>query len=243
MRDKLERPIAVVTGASSGIGAVTTDMLVDAGWRVVAAARRLERLESATARHGDLCLPLKLDVTDANSAASLPERLPEGWRRVAALVNNAGHDVGGKTPFEQRPIGDWINVIETNVAGMMRVTHALVPQLMATRGHIVNIGSIAGVTALANDAAYCASKFAVNGFTKALRLDYAGRIRVTEILPGVVETEFDQVRRHGDEAAASRFYAGFASCLQPADVASCVVFALNQAPHVTIAELLVMPSA
>ncbi|MCC7275313.1 MAG: SDR family NAD(P)-dependent oxidoreductase [Alphaproteobacteria bacterium] len=238
-----ERPIAVVTGASAGIGAATVDALVGAGWNVIAAARRIDRLQELAARHGDHCLPIALDVTDAASAASLPQRLPEGWRAVAALVNNAGHDIGGKTPFEERPVADWIAIIETNISGMMRVTHALAPALLAARGHVVNIGSIAGVTALANDSAYCASKFAVNGFSKALRLDYSGRMRVTEILPGVVETEFDRVRRHGDDEAARRFYAAFARRLQPEDIAACVLFALSQPAHVTIAELLVMPSA
>ncbi|MGE0718741.1 MAG: SDR family oxidoreductase [Alphaproteobacteria bacterium] len=237
------RPVAIVTGASAGIGTATVDALVAAGWRVVAAARRLDRLEQIAARHGDHCLPLVLDVTNAESAASFPSRLPADWRQVKALVNNAGHDIGGKVPFEDGPVGDWLSIIETNVAGMIRVTHALVPLLLAAGGHVINIGSIAGVTALANDSAYCASKFAVNGFSKALRLDYSGRLRVTEILPGVVETEFDRTRRHGDEAAAAKFYAGFKARLQPDDIAGCILFALSQPPHVTIAELLVMPSA
>jgi NADP-dependent 3-hydroxy acid dehydrogenase YdfG len=174
----------------------------------------------------------------------MPERLPEAWRRIDVLVNNAGHDVGGKTPFHERGADVWASVIDTNIRGMIDVTRAVVPLMLESGGgQVVNIGSIAGVAAFPGDAAYVASKHAVNGFSKALRLDYLGRIRVIEILPGVVETEFDEVRRRGDKVQARAFYAGFPERLRAEDVARCVVFALEQPPHANIAELLLLPSA
>ena len=136
-----------------------------------------------------------------------------------------------------------LSTIETNVAGMMRVTRAIIPIMLDRQeGHIVNIGSNASTAAYAGGTAYVASKFAVSGFSKALRLDYLGKVRVTQILPGLVRTEFAEVRNSGDKAKADAFYASSAGCLRPEDVAHCVAFALNQPPHVNIAELLVLPS-
>jgi NADP-dependent 3-hydroxy acid dehydrogenase YdfG len=235
---------ALITGASSGIGAETAAQLISKGCRVIAAARRIERLRGLADRLGPRCMPFELDVADRTAVVQMPERLPEAWRRIDVLVNNAGHDVGGKTPFHERGADDWASVIDTNIRGMIDVTRAVVPLMLDSGGgQIVNLGSIAGVTAFPGDAAYVASKHAVNGFSKALRLDYLGRIRVIEILPGVVETEFDEVRRRGDKVQARAFYAGFPERLRAEDVARCVVFALEQPPHANIAELLLLPSA
>jgi 3-hydroxy acid dehydrogenase / malonic semialdehyde reductase len=236
--------VALVTGASSGIGAAITEILVAKGCRVIAAARRVDRLADLAARLGAKCHPLALDQTDDRSVATLLERLPEAWRAVDILVNNAGHGIGGKLRFDQGSAADWVGMIDTNVSGMLRVSRAVIPGMLERGGgQIVNIGSVAGVNTLPNDAAYAASKFAVNGFSKALRLDYLGKIRVMQVLPGLVRTEFDEVRRRGDKATAEAYYASFAERLLPEDIAACVAFAVAQPPRVNIAELLVLPSA
>ncbi|MBV9523064.1 MAG: SDR family NAD(P)-dependent oxidoreductase, partial [Alphaproteobacteria bacterium] len=212
--------------------------------RVLAAARRTDRLEALAARLGPRCRAVALDVAEDASVSGLLERLPAEWRQIDILVNNAAHDVGGKVPFDEGALGDWLSIIETNVAGMMRVTRAVLPGMLASGGgQIVNIGSTSGIAAIPNDAAYIASKHAVNGFSKALRLDYLGKIRVIEILPGIVRTGFAEARWRGDAEKAAAFYDGFATCLEPDDVAGCAVFALSQPANVTIAELLVVPSA
>jgi 3-hydroxy acid dehydrogenase / malonic semialdehyde reductase len=240
----LGEALALVTGASSGIGAATAAALVAAGCRVVAAARRVDRLTNLAARLGPRCHAVALDVTDAGAVDSLLGRLPPEWRDIDILVNNAGHGVGGKVPFAEGPIAHWTGMMEANVNGLMRMTRALVPSLLARGGgQIVNLGSVAGVVPLANDAAYSASKFAVNGFSKALRQEYLGKIRVIEVLPGLVRTEFDEVRRHGDAEKAAAYYGAAAEVMQPEDIAACIVFALSRPPRVTLAELLVLPSA
>ena len=241
--EKTERGVCLVTGASSGIGAAIAEKLVADGWKVIAAARRADRLAALSARFGARCYPVALDVTDPDSVSTLLSRLPEPWRAIDVLVNNAGHDIGGRTNFDLQAVEQMLATIETNVAGMIRVTRAIVPLMLERQGgHVVNIGSTAGIAAYAGGTAYVASKFAVNGFTKALRLDYLGKLRVTQILPGLVRTEFAEVRNSGDRTKADAFYASFAGCLRPEDVANCVAFALDQPPHVTIAELLVLPS-
>ena len=241
--EKTARGLSLVTGASSGIGAAIVEKLVAEGWKVIAAARRVDRLAALGARLGSRCHPIALDITDRDSVSTLVSRLPEDWRAIGVLINNAGHDIGGRATFDHQAVDDMLSTIETNVVGMMRVTHAIVPLMLGRQdGHVVNIGSNAATAAYAGGTAYVASKFAVNGFSKALRLDYLGKIRVTQILPGLVRTEFAEVRNSGDKAKADAFYASYAGCLRPEDVANCVAFAIDQPPHVNIAELLVLPS-
>lgn len=241
--EKTARGVSLVTGASSGIGTAIVEKLIADGWKVIAAARRTDRLAALGSRLGPRCQAVALDVTDPDSVSTLISRLPEDWRAIRVLVNNAGHDLGGRTTFDHQAVEHMLSTIETNVAGIMRVTHAIVPILLERKdGHIVNIGSNASTAAYAGGTAYVASKFAVSGFSKALRLDYLGRIRVTQILPGTVQTEFAEVRHSGDKAKAAAFYASYDECLRSEDVANCVAFALDQPPHVNIAELLVLPS-
>ena len=161
---------------------------------------------------------------------------------IDVLVNNAGHDVGGRRPFEAGSVEQWCDVVETNVQGMIRLTHALIHGMLARgRGHIVNMGSIVGLKPAATMAAYVSSKHAVHGLSETLRLDYAGQgIRVTEILPGLVRTGFAE-QRFGDTAQADQFYDGHEVYLQPDDVARTVEFALQQPAHVEIAQLVVLP--
>ncbi|NIM27662.1 MAG: SDR family NAD(P)-dependent oxidoreductase [Gammaproteobacteria bacterium] len=235
---------ALVTGASSGIGEATAVTLAENGYRVVCAARSEDRLAELCERIGGAARPLVLDVTDASSVEGLLSRLPEDWRAIDILVNNAGHDEGGRRRFDEGSAQTWAHIIETNVIGLIRATRAVIPGMIARdRGHVVNIGSIAGISPYATGTIYSASKHAVHGFSEALRLDFAGTgIRVTEILPGMVRTSFALNRWH-DEARAERFYDDFGECLVPEDIARSVLFAVQQPANVVVSQLVVVPSA
>ena len=235
--------IALITGASSGIGAALARALAARGVRVIATARKSQRLAKLVARHGKAILPLALDVIDAKATARVMKALPAKWRAVDILINNAGSDVGGRRRFDEGGIADWANTIETNVTGLMRMTHAILPGMLARgRGHIVNLGSVAGLRPMATSAVYNASKAAVHMFSDSLRADLKGTgVRVSEIMPGTVRTGFAAARRRGDKAAAERFYASFETLLTADDVARAVVFALEQPPHVVVAQLLLLP--
>ena len=237
--------VALVTGASAGFGVAIAEALIAKGCQVICTARRGERLESLAERLGPNCHPLTLDVTDADATAKLCENLPEELRNVDILINNAGLDVGGRKRFEDGTVEDWAAIIETNVTGLIRVSHAVIPGMAARgRGHIINLGSISGIGAYPEGSVYSASKHAVHGLTNSLRLDFAGSgIRVTEILPGTARTEFGRSRWRGDDAHADSFYDSFETLLTAEDVAACVVFALEQPPHVIIAQLVVVPTS
>jgi NADP-dependent 3-hydroxy acid dehydrogenase YdfG len=236
--------VALVTGAGSGIGAAVAQQLAARGVRVICAGRRLERLAPVVERLGPNASALQLDVADPASAASLLERLPAALRPIDILVNNAGHDVGGRKRFDLGEVEEWAGIIETNVTGMARVTHAIAPGMVARgRGHIVNLGSVAGLKVYRSGSIYNASKFAVRAFTEGLRMDYADSdIRVTEILPGLTRTGFAAARFHGDRQRGEDYYARFPGTIAAADVARAVIFALEQPASVTIAQLVVVPT-
>ncbi len=234
--------VALVTGAGGGIGARVAARIAEIGCRVICAGRRLDRVEAVAQGLNGRGMALALDVTDPASVESLLSRLPGDWRQVEILVNNAGHDAGGRRPFHQGSAEQWADIIDTNVTGLVRVTRALIEGMRdRNRGHVVNIGSIAGTRPYATGALYSASKHAVHGFSESLRLDYVDTgIRVTEIMPGMVKTDF-AFHRSGDPAQAERFYQDFGTCLDPDDVARSVAFALQQPDHVVISELVVVP--
>lgn len=236
------QPVALVSGASGGIGESICRHLIDNGYRVVATARNQKRLQALAQTLGDRLYPLLLDVTDAAAIRSINSVLPAEFSSPAVLINNAGHDVGGRRLFDQGSADQWCDIIETNVQGMIRLTHALIDGMLARgHGHIVNMGSIAGLKPYASGTAYVSSKYAVHGFSETLRLDYAGRgIRVTEIMPGLVRSGFAE-QRLGDARQAQEFYDSFEQCLDPEDVARTVLFALQQPAHVEIAQLVVLP--
>ena len=218
---------AIVTGASSGIGAATARLLAEAGARVVGGARRVERLETEVA--------LALDVTDPASC----ERFVDAAGPVDMLVNAAGLALG-RAPLSDSTEEDERAVFETNVNGLVRMTRLVLQRSLREPGHIVNIGSIAGRWAYPNGATYITSKFAVRGFTRALREDLLGRdIRVTTVDAGLVETEFSLVRFRGDAEQAKSVYEGTRP-LSADDVAGCVFFALTRPAHVVVDELVVM---
>jgi len=234
--------LALVSGASSGIGSAICRRLIEDGFRVVAVARNEARLHSLCNDLGEDCYPLTLDITDADAVAGIGSLLPDQFRDIDVLINNAGHDIGGRRSFEAGSADQWCDIVETNVQGTIRLTHALVDGMLTrARGHIVNLGSIAGLKPYATGSAYVTSKYAVHGFSETLRLDFAGRgIRVTEIMPGLVRSGFAE-QRLGDAQQAQDFYDSFEQCLNPDDVAGTVLFALQQPRHVEIAQLVVLP--
>jgi 3-hydroxy acid dehydrogenase / malonic semialdehyde reductase len=224
---RLEGKTAIVTGASSGIGAATARMLADEGARVVGGARRVDRLETEVA--------LALDVTDPASC----EAFVEAAGPADVLVNAAGLALG-RDPINASSEEDERRVFETNVNGLVRMTRLVLQRSLREPGHIVNMGSVAGHWAYPNGATYVTSKFAVRGFTRALREDLLGRdIRVTTVDAGLVETEFSVVRFRGDEAQAKSVYEGTRP-LSADDVADCILFAVTRPAHVVVDELLLM---
>jgi NADP-dependent 3-hydroxy acid dehydrogenase YdfG len=224
---------AIVTGASSGIGAATARAFAAEGARVVVGARRVEKLAEL---RGDL-VALELDVTDPESSASFVTSAAHRLGGLDILVNNAGLALG-RDLFDESTEEDEEAVLETNVHGLIRMTRLCLRHL-GDGGHIVNIGSIAGRQAYEQAALYVTSKFAVRGFTYALREDLLGRpIRITTVDPGLVETDFSLVRFRGDAEVAEKVYAGV-DALSPADIAECVVFAVTRPPHVNVDEIVV----
>jgi hypothetical protein len=227
--------IAVVTGASAGIGAATARGLAAAGWSVAVGARREDRIAALAAEIGGRGLPL--DVTDAASVERFAAQVPE----LRLLVNNAGAAFG-TDKIEEAVDERWMAMFETNVLGVLRMTRALLPALLASGdGHVVNLGSIAGFETYAGGAGYTASKHALRALTHTLRLELLGRpVRVTDISPGLVETEFSNVRFFGDTGRAKAVYRGL-DPLTPEDIAECVVWAAGRPSHVNIDEIVVRP--
>jgi 3-hydroxy acid dehydrogenase / malonic semialdehyde reductase len=229
----LDGKTAVVTGASSGIGAATARALARAGVRVAAGARRVERLAAL----GDGVVGLPLDVTDADSSSRFVEAALAELGGLDILVNAAGLALG-RDPFWESSEEDERVVLETNVNGLIRMTRLCLPHIR-DGGHIVHMGSIAGRQAYERGSLYVTSKFAVRGFTYALREDLLGRpIRLTTVDPGLVETDFSLVRFRGDEERARAVYENV-EAMTPDDIAECVLFALTRPPHVNVDELVV----
>jgi NADP-dependent 3-hydroxy acid dehydrogenase YdfG len=231
--------IAVVTGASAGIGEATARSLAAAGYRVFVGARRRERLAALAAEIGGVALPV--DVTDAASVERFSAAIREQAPAVHLLVNNAGGALG-LDRIEDSVDERWETMFATNVLGTMRVTRALLPALEASGdGHIVNLGSIAGFETYPGGAGYTAAKHGARALTRTLRLELLGKpIRVTDLSPGLVETEFSLVRFDGDAERAKSVYRGMTP-LTAADVADCVVWAVTRPAHVNIDEIVVRP--
>ena len=228
--------IALVTGASSGIGAATVRSLAAAGFDVVAAARRVERCEELAREVGGRAL--QLDVADPDSVAELAKALPE----LSILVNNAGGALGLE-PVAEANEEYWRQMYETNVLGVMRVTKTLLPALEASgNGHIVVIGSVAGVEIYPGGAGYTAAKHAANAVTRTLRLELLGKpLRVSEVAPGMVNTDFSLVRFEGDREKADRVYEG-TTPLTAEDVADAVAYVVTRPPHVDVDYLSIKPT-
>ena len=235
---------AFITGASSGIGRATAVALAGAGFRLVVAGRRRERLDELAAQLAPVPVHvLVFDVRDRAAVAAAVASLPAELRAPDVLVNNAG-GAHGLAPVQAGDPADWDQMLDANVRGLLNVTHALLPAMTARgTGFILNIGSIAGQEAYVNGNVYCASKAAVAMLTKTMRLDLLPTgVRVAEVNPGAVETEFSQVRFKGDAVRAAKVYEGFEP-LRPEDIAEIIVFMVTRPAHVTIAEVLVLAGA
>jgi 3-hydroxy acid dehydrogenase/malonic semialdehyde reductase len=231
----------LVTGASSGIGEAVARRFVREGARVILTARRLDRLTSIVSELGERSLARQLDVTDAAAVVKLIHDLPEPFAAISVLVNNAGGALG-VAPAHEASLDDWHTMIDANVKGLVNVTHAVLPGLVARdRGHVINIGSVAGSYPYPGGNTYGGTKAFVEQFSLGLRADLLGkRVRVTSIEPGMVETEFSLVRFKGDAAKADAVYAKFEP-LSADDIAESVFWCANLPENVNINRLEVMP--
>jgi len=239
------KKIALVTGASAGIGKETAHILAENGIDLILCGRRSERLEEMNAvlsQKVNVKL-LVFDVRDQAEVAAQIGGLPLEWQAIDFLINNAGN-AHGLGPIDQGDLADWDAMIDINVKGLLYVSKAVIPGMVARQsGHVVNIGSLAGQEVYANGNVYCASKFAVDALTKGMRMDLNPYgIKVTAITPGLVETEFSLIRFKGDEERAKNVYKGMQP-LTGRDVAEVIYFALSRPVHVNIADLLLLPTA
>ena len=234
--------ICLVTGSSSGIGHALSVLLLENGYRVIGTSRDIDKLTVLLNDYPDSFYALELDVDDERSVSTMLDRLPEPWRAIDVLVNNAGSDVGGRKPFDQGDKTDWINTINTNVNGVIRLTHAIIQGMVdRSLGDIINIGSTSGLEPVATTAVYSASKHAINGFSESLRKEHdKSGIRVMQVLPGMVRTKF-AANRFGSEKQGEAFYDEFGKWLYPEDIAKSVLFLLQQPRHVVISQLVIVP--
>jgi NADP-dependent 3-hydroxy acid dehydrogenase YdfG len=243
----LDGRIGFITGASSGIGAACARAFGRAGARLLLAARRRDRLEALAAEIGGgapgRVHTLELDVRDQPAVARALASLPAEWAEIDLLINNAGLS-RGLAKLHEGEFADWEEMIDTNVLGLLYVTRAVLPGMVARgRGHVINLGSIAGHEPYPGGNVYCASKAAVQALTSGLRMDLVDTpIRVSTIDPGLVETEFSLVRFHGDAPRAAQVYRGLEP-LTAEDVAEVVLFCATRPPHVNLAEVLLLPTA
>ena len=244
---RLDGKTALVTGASSGIGRACAVALAGEGARVVAGARRKDKVESLcneiSARFGSDAGALIVDVRDRDDVAdSFAKLAAAGWDRIDVLVNNAGL-AAGLERIDEGVFDNWDRMIDTNLKGLLNVSRMVLPGMVQRgSGHVVNIGSVAGHDVYVNGNVYCATKFGVRALNKSMRIDLAGRgVRVTSVDPGLVRTEFSLVRFDGDAARSERPYQGMTP-LSAEDVADAVVWAVTRPPHVNVEELLLMPT-
>lgn len=238
--------VAIITGASSGIGKESARALAKAGFEVALGARRSAKLEEVREEiwreTGIEPFTYDVDVTVSESCDRFIQAVYEHYGKIHVLVNNAGLALGSEAIADAEDESEWETVFDTNIMGVLRMTRRLIPIILESGGgHIINLGSIAGRVAYAGGAAYCASKFAVRAITEALREELLGKpIRITTVDPGMVETDFSVVRYRGDEARAKAVYEGMTP-LTAEDIADCVVFAATRPAHVNIDAIIIKP--
>lgn len=242
----MENKIALVTGATSGIGWSTAIALAKLGFDIIATGRRSERLEDLKqelAKEKVKSYSLTFDVRNQNAVNKAIENLPADWKNIDLLVNNAGN-AHGMDPIQHGDMADWEAMMDINVKGLLYVSKAIMPNMVARNsGTIVNIGSIAGKEVYPNGNVYCASKHAVDAITKGMRLDLNPHgIRVIGVHPGLVETEFSLVRFKGDANRSKKVYEGFQP-LTPDDIADTIAFAVSRPAHVVLADIVMLPKA
>lgn len=235
--------IALITGASSGIGEACARKFAEGGYDLILTARRAEKLAELKAEleaEGTKVKTLTFDVRDAEAAETAVDSLEPEWRKINVLINNAGLALGLDKEYEGDP-DDWNTMIDTNIKGLLTMTRLIVPGMVErNEGHVINIGSVAGDAAYAKGNVYCATKAAVKTITDGLRIDLAETaVRVTNLKPGLVETNFSNVRFHGDNQRAENVYKGITP-LTGADIADVAFYAASAPKHVQIAEVLIL---
>lgn len=239
------KKIAFITGASSGIGAASAELLAEKDFNLILCGRRrgnLENLAEKLSAKTDIQI-LTFDVSRQTEVESAVLSLPVEWKKIDLLLNNAGN-AHGLSPVQNGNLYDWEAMIDINVKGLLYVTRAVLPFMLAEKkGQIINIGSIAGIDAYENGNVYCASKAAVDMLSRTLRIDlHRNNIKVSEVKPGMVETEFSLVRFKGDTDKAKNVYRGYTP-LSPFDVADLITFIATRPAHVNIADALILPAA
>jgi NADP-dependent 3-hydroxy acid dehydrogenase YdfG len=240
---ELTDKIVLVTGASSGIGLATALRFSQAGARLIIAARREDRLKQLAKELKTDCFVMPLNVRDWPAVAKALISLPAEWRAIDILVNNAGLSRDMSKLHEGR-FDSWEDMIDTNVKGLLWVSRAVIPGMVTRgRGHVINVGSIAGHEVYPGGNVYCASKFAVDALTKGMRMDLVDTpVRVTTVDPGMVETEFSEVRFYGDKEKAKKVYTGITP-LTADDIAEAIVWAATRPANVQIAQIVILPKA
>lgn len=237
--------IAFVTGATSGIGYATSLLLGKSGYKIIACGRRRERLEQLKLELKEITgvHTLQFDIRLKEDVFAKIASLPEEWRKIDLLINNAGN-AHGLSSIQDGSLDDWEKMLDINVKGLLYVSKAIIPLMQKQKsGHIINIGSIAGKEVYANGNVYCASKQAVDAINTGMRIDLLKEnIRVSQIAPGLVETEFSLVRFKGDAEKSEKVYEGY-DALKPEDLAELIEFIANRPKHVNIADVLILPSA
>ena len=241
------KKIALITGATAGIGKATAEKLARKGFDIIITGRRKEKLQELEnllrKEHGAEVLSLEFDVRNYTDVEKYLGNLPERWKHIDVLVNNAGLAVG-LNPIQVGVVDDWERMIDTNIKGLLYVTRVVAPGMVERKsGHIINIGSIASKEVYANGAVYCATKHAVKALSQGMRLDMVNYgIKVTLVCPGAVETEFSVVRFKGDQSRADKVYDGFVP-LAAEDIADAIYYAVSAPDHVDVQDVLVMPKA
>ena len=238
---------ALITGATAGIGEACARLLAREGYDLILTGRRTERLSHLSSElveaYGNQVECLTLDVRNRAEVESQLESLSDNWKAVDVLINNAGLSLGLQ-PINEGNFDDWDNMIDTNIKGLLYTTRVVSNWMIKhQKGHIINLGSIAGKETYANGNVYCATKHAVDSLNKAMRIDLLPYgIKVTGIHPGAVETEFSEVRFKGDMERAKKVYAGF-DALNANDIAETIWFTISRPAHVNISDLIIMPTA
>ena len=241
------KPIVLITGATSGIGHATAMLRAKDGYRVILMGRRAAILKKLTidleSKYKIECLSLSVDVRDFSTLKRAFNELPEEWKSIGILINNAGL-AAGLDPVHEGSLDDWNQMIDTNIKGILSMTRLVAPGMIARKkGHIINIGSVAGKEVYPKGAVYCATKHAVEALTLGMRQDFVPYgIKVSSVCPGAVETEFSLVRFKGDQERADKVYDGFVP-LEPGDIADVIHFIITRPAHVNIQDVMIMPTA
>ncbi len=237
--------IALITGATSGIGKACANLLASHHYNLIICGRRQEKLDELKRKLESQVevLTLSFDVRDRKVVTETLQSLPDSWKQIDVLINNAGN-AHGLSPIQQGDMDDWDAMIDINVKGLLYVSRSVIPAMVARKqGHVINIGSIAGKEAYAGGNVYCASKFAVDALNKSMLIDLNGLgIKVTAVNPGLVETEFSEVRFKGDKEKAKNVYRGMEP-LRAEDVAETVLFVISRPQHVNISDMTIFPTA